>query len=217
MPKIYVTRHGQSMTNIDADIALRDQGRAVSLNTVNNVLTRTGIQEAIDYAERLQADGVEIGEIICSPYGRTKQTAFTIASVLATLPPITYRKDFQEIAWDVGGKFDRLENYIEGFDSKNLAIGERPMIDHRRGAFALESQQDVYDRVIPAFFNAAKRAKKHNVLVVSHFFVTRAIMSFMDCGTSDKMLDFSPKNLCRLSWDYDEVMERFDQTFWTTC
>lgn len=209
MPTIFVTRHGQSMTNIDADLLRREQGHAVKLNTVNNILTERGIEEAMTYARALKAQDVHVDHIVCSPFGRTKQTAFTIASVLANLTPITYNKAFQEIAWDVGGAFDRLENYIPDFDSKKLAYDEKPLIDHRRGAITLESQLDVYNRVVPALVRLAKSAKRRkdeNTVLVSHFFVVRAIMAFMEHGDPRKMLDYSPKNLCMLSYDVDDIL-----------
>jgi broad specificity phosphatase PhoE len=210
MAKIYVTRHGQSMTNIDIDIARRDAGHKVVLNTRNNILTETGIEQAIAFGRRLKEENVVIDHIIASPYGRTKQTAFTIASVLATCVDITYEKSFQEIEWDVGGAFDRLENYLPDFDSKTLPYNERPMIDHRRGAITLESQEDVFNRVVPKLITVAKRAAKkdENILIVTHFFVVRAIEAFMATGHASQMVDFSPKNLCMNSYDADDILER---------
>lgn len=210
MTKIYVTRHGQSMTNIDLDMKRREQGHKVTLNTINNILTEQGIEEAMDYARKLKSDDVTIDHIICSPLGRTKQTGFTIASVLATLVPITYNKHFREIEWDVGGKFDRLENHIPGFDSKNLAVHETPIIDTRRGVQTLESQQNVYDRVVAELRRVALKAQKKNetTLIVTHFFPVRSILSLMEAGDSSRMLNHSPKNLCMLSWDVEEIIEK---------
>lgn len=200
---IYVTRHGQSMTNIDADIGAKHK-----VNLKNNILTEIGIQQAMDYAKNIKAKDIEIEEIHCSPLARTKQTAFTIASVLGTLVPIHYKPVFREIEWDIGGKFDRLENYIPDFDSKNLKVNERPLIDHKRGVITLESQEDVYNRVIPAFVRLAQKTKKKNKLIVTHFFVSRAIMAFMAEGTSEAMLGYSPTNLCDLSYDNEAIIEQ---------
>jgi broad specificity phosphatase PhoE len=47
---IYVTRHGQSMTNIDADL-----NSEFPINIRNNILTETGIQQAMDFAHQLKA------------------------------------------------------------------------------------------------------------------------------------------------------------------
>lgn len=204
--KIILTRHGQSMTNIAADLTAIHP-----INTRNNILTETGIQQAMDFAHKLKEGEVVVSEIVCSPYARTKQTAFTIASVLATCVPIHYNKKFQEIEWDVGGKFDRLENYIPDFDSKSMEVDYKPLIDHKRGAITLESQEDVYNRVIPEFVRVAKRAKrtKKNILVVGHFFVARAVMAYMTEGNVQGMMNHSPKNLCMLDYDVEDVISRF--------
>ena len=207
------------MTNIDADL-----NSEFPINIRNNILTETGIQQAMDFAHKLKGGGIELQEIVCSPYARTKQTAYTIASVLATMVPIHYNNKFKEIEWDVGGKFDRLEKHIPGFDSKTLAVSERPVVvrnrdlpvgetltDSRRGAYTLESQEDVYNRVIPAFVKLSKKAKKKNILLVTHFFVVRAIDAFMAEGTPEAMLRCSPTNLCLHSFTAEDVLAQWDK------
>lgn len=199
--KIYVTRHGQSMTNIDADMTA-----PFRVNTDNNVLTREGIEQAMLIGE--QARDLDIHQIIASPFARTKQTAFCIASVMANCVPIAFDTRFQEIEWDVGGDFDRLENYIPGFDSKKLPVDHRPLIDHKRGAITLESQSDVYDRVIPALHDTIERYRGTNILIVTHFFVVRAIEAYLHHGDVNRMLDYSPKNTTIYSYDIAEVDAR---------
>ena len=199
--KIYVTRHGQSMTNIDADMTSK-----FGVTVRNNVLTLDGIHQAIALGEQLKDK--EIEEIICSPFARTKQTAYTIASVLANCVPMHYDERFQEIEWDVGGDFDRLENYIPGFDSKNLPIDHRPLIDHKRGAITLESQLDVYNRVVPAFLDTIEKYRGRNILIVTHFFVVRALEAYMHHGSPERMLDYSPKNTRIIEYQIDDVEKR---------
>lgn len=222
---IYVTRHGQSLTNIDADLELGPARKArgkkpFPITIRNNILTPTGIQQAMCFAKVLQDRDIELDEIICSPLARTKQTAYTIASMLGTLVPIHYNNRFREIEWDVGGKFDRLENMIPGFDSKTLPVNERPIVrnrdlpvtehltDNTRGVISLESQEDVYNRVIPEFVRVAKKAKKQNILIVTHFFPVRSIESFMIDGTTGNMLASSPKNLCLNVYEAEDVLAR---------
>ncbi len=199
--KIYVTRHGQSMTNIDADMTA-----PFRVNTDNNVLTEEGIIQAMAIGRECR--DLDIHQIVASPFARTKQTAFSIASVMANCVPIAFDTRFQEIEWDVGGDFDRLENYIPGFDSKKLPVDHRPLIDHKRGAITLESQSDVYDRVIPAFLDTIEKYRGTNILIVTHFFVVRAIEAYMHHGDVQRMLDFSPKNTTIYGYDIADVEAR---------
>ena len=186
------------MTNIDADLT-----SPFGVTTRNNVLTVEGIEQAKFLGEELMDK--EIQEIICSPFSRTQQTAYTIASVLANCVPIHYDPRLQEIEWDVGGDFDRLENYIPGFDSKKLPVDHRPIIDHKRGAITLESQQDVYERVIPALLDIVETYRGKNVLIVTHFFVVRAFEAFVRHADVTKMLDFSPKNTKIIEYSVEEI------------
>lgn len=189
------------MTNIDADMTA-----PFGVNTDNNVLTIQGITDAMTIGE--QVKDLDIHQIVASPFARTKQTAFCIASVLANCVPIAFDSRFQEIEWDVGGDFDRLENYIPGFDSKTLSVDHRPLIDHKRGAITLESQKDVYDRVVPAFLDTIEKYRGRNILIVTHFFVVRAIEAYMHHGDVERMLDYSPKNTRIIEYKIDDVEKR---------
>lgn len=186
------------MTNIDADLTAK-----FGVTTRNNVLTVDGIHQAMALGEELKAHDIE--EIICSPFARTKQTAYTIASVMGNCVPMHYDERFQEIEWDVGGDFDRLENYIPGFDSKNLPIDYRPIISHKRGSFTLESQLDVYKRVVPALHDTVARYPDKNILIVTHFFVVRAIQAYIHHGDPERMLEYSPKNTTIYSYDAGDL------------
>lgn len=201
---IYITRHGQSLTNIDADVKARARGEKISIDTKNNILTEIGIQQALDFGHWVKDKNIEV--IVTSPYARAKQTAFCIASVLANCAPVHYDRGFREIEWEINGKFQRIEERIPDFDTKNCdidlrpsvrKIDRKPLVDHKRGAHTTESQRDVYNRAIPAFLKRAERHKGKNLLIVSHFFVVRSILSFIHAGTSDAMLDYTPRNLER--------------------
>lgn len=190
------------MTNIDADI-----NAPFRVNLDNNVLTRKGIEDALLLGEEVAQHNVH--QIIASPLSRTKQTAFCVASVLANCVPIKFDERFREIEWDVGGEFDRLENYIPDFDSKKLPVDHRPLIDHRRGAITLESQQDVYERVVPALIEVVEEHRANSdgdLLLVTHFFVVRALEAYVHHGEVIRMLDFSPKNTKLIQYTYEQIM-----------
>lgn len=205
---LYLTRHGRSMTNDDLDI-----GCKFKVDIKNNVLTREGVQQALDYGDWLLSQEADVHTMICSPYGRTKQTAFLIATALGTLVPIHYDRAFREIQWKIAGKWNRLLNeQLPDLDPKTVDIDFKPVVDYRRRAFTLESGREVYDRVIPKFAEVYRKHRvKGDVLVVTHYFVVRAINSFIMDGRADTMTQTSPRNLCQNSYIDEQVMEAIER------
>ncbi len=188
--KIYITRHGQSMTNIDADL-----GSPHPINNVNNVLTPTGVEQALDYGRKLKNLGADIHHIIASPYTRTMQTAFCIASELGTCAPISFEHDIREIGWELHGEWHRQEEKDPHFNYRMIGIDHKAIIDHKRGAVTLESQREVYERAVPAFERIIDTHQGKDILIVTHYFVVRALKSYLDHRCPDRMLDYDPRNL----------------------
>lgn len=204
MTRIFITRHGRSMTNEDRDLRSR-----FSIGVKNNVLTLEGVQQALDYGAWLKEQNVDPDNIVCSPYARTKQTAFLIATALDTLVPIHYDRAIREIDWKIAGKFHRLMEKDPKFNAKTMDPDHKPAIDHRRRAFTLESPREVYERVIARFKTLVERhAPIGDLVIVSHYFPVRSIQAFVEHGTYARMIDYDPRNLCRVVYEADEVLER---------
>lgn len=194
------------MTNIDEDIKARERGEKLTINVRNNVLTPTGIQEALAYAEALKAKGHNVKNIVCSPYARTKQTAYCIASVLGGLPMIHYNRQIREIDWKIAGKFHRLEDSIPGFDTKTLPIDYKPIINKRARLYSLESQLDVYERVTAGAADLClKYLDQGDLLLVTHFYPVKALSAWIEHGDPNAMALYDPRNLCDLQFDAADV------------
>lgn len=204
---IYVTRHGRSMTNDSHDI-----GCPFPVTVRNNVLTEEGVLQALEYADWLREEGADVRNIVCSPYARTKQTAYSIATRLKTLVPIHYDRGLREIEWKINGRWHRDLEKDPNFDAVNMPINERPLVDRRRRAYTLESPLNVYQRTIPAFAKIVKRYhKRGELLLVSHYFPVRSISAFIEHGDPGRMLDYDPRNLHRAAWPVDLVIERLKE------
>lgn len=199
---IYLTRHGQSMTNTDKDLTSK-----FPLTVKNNVLTHVGVKQALDFGEMLRVQDADVTQIICSPYARTKQTAFLIATALGTCAPISYNRKFREIDWKIAGRWHRLLEKDPTFDHRNMQIDHKPMVDHRRRAYSLESPLEVYERVVPEFVRVFEKHSTGDLLLVSHYFVVKALNAFITAGSPHAINDYDPKNLCQLSWTDDQVRE----------
>lgn len=188
--KVYITRHGQSMTNVDADI-----GSPFALNNTNNVLTPVGVEQALEFGRKLRVIDANIQHIVASPYARTMQTAFCIASVVGTCVPISFEHDIREIGWELHGEWHRQEEKDPHFDYRSITIDHKAIIDHKRGAVTLETQREVYERAVPALKAIAAEHTGKDILIVTHYFVLRALKSYLEHDSPDFMLDYDPRNL----------------------
>jgi broad specificity phosphatase PhoE len=73
MTRILWARHGQNVANIT---------RTLSHRVFDGDLTATGRQQAAELAERLAAQDERIGQVVCSPLRRARQTAEIITARL---------------------------------------------------------------------------------------------------------------------------------------
>lgn len=196
------------MTNIDRDVELKEAGQKPIINFRNNVLTPEGVRQAQEFGEALATGGAAVRNIVCSPLARTKQTAYTIAGYLDGMPMIHYDRAFREIEWEIGAKFHRLDDSIKDFDTKSAAVDYKPLIIRRKQAFSLESQLEVYQRVTARLRWVVDRyASQGDLLIVSHYFPTKAIRAFVEHGDAGAMPDFDPRNLCDVSYPLEQVLE----------
>ena len=173
-----LVRHGQSLAN-----ARVFETSTHNLTDDNNVLTMKGVQGAIEVGELFRKMNHNPDLIITSGLARAKQTAFLIASVLKSGVPMVHDKAFEEIMWyDVDGAYRAYDadEYYQQIDNP----------PHE----AAESQRDVYERVIPRFLDIASDSIDKRYILVCHYFVVRAIQSFLESGGPDKMPTFDPKN-----------------------
>jgi broad specificity phosphatase PhoE len=70
----------------------------------------------------------------------------------------------------------------------------------------------VFTRVTSELKKVVSKAQQKNetTLIVTHFFVARAIMALMETGDWRDMAKYSPRNLCMVSWDSEEILEKLN-------
>lgn len=180
---LYLFRHGESLTNINLD-----ETCAFDLTDDNTVLTNRGLIHAMNTGMTLKEQGVSPDIIFTSPLARARQTAYTLASSFEHGCPIKVIPDLREIVWHSGDVFERHETHRDisaCFDTIDAA----PLP-------GLECQRDVYDRVIPVVPDFMIPAMEGNtVFVVAHFFVVKAIRSYLDHGVPDMMPTYKVPNV----------------------
>jgi broad specificity phosphatase PhoE len=98
MARVLWARHGQNVANIT---------RTLSYRVFDGDLTDIGRQQAAELAERLRVQDDQIGQVVCSPLRRARQTAEIIAAVLG-LPVAAELDELRElnVGW-LDGRSDR--------------------------------------------------------------------------------------------------------------
>jgi 2,3-bisphosphoglycerate-dependent phosphoglycerate mutase len=189
MAKLVILRHGQSYTNSKAHKAAPNE---------TNFLTPKGFQDTLTAGQEFSAlyGHIKFDFACCSTYPRTYLTAAAFLSG-ANHPPIevlTYadlrerQYGFTEYVPTATLKEMYGGGVIQGWDDHLDTVPGDPAIG--------ETQQQVYDRVIP-FFNSVilpKLAAGQNVLCVNHFYVMRALLSHIEVGSAAKMPELDAKN-----------------------
>lgn len=195
MAKLTLLRHGQSYTN---------EGRAVDKEQ-QNLLSRTGVQQSLMRAEQFRAENPELhfNYAFMSPYKRALQTGLNFLTAFENKP----------IDIDVDDRLRErtygFENFInikqlirdygqEAVDSWDADLHTRP---HRDG----ETQIDVYERVLDVYYAKVKPRLEdsQNVIVVAHWYVLKALQSFLEHGNPSKMTSFDPKNCVPYVYDIE--------------
>lgn len=180
---LYLFRHGESLTNIKLD-----ETCDFDLNDDNIVLTNHGMIHAMNVGMGLKEAGVKPDIIFTSPLARAKQTSYILASSLEHGCPIETIDDFHEIVWHKDGNFERHETKRDIADCFRT-VDARPLP-------GLENQRDVYNRVVPHVERLVNMALEgQTVFCVSHFFVVRALRSFIEHNDVNMMSHYDPPNV----------------------
>jgi broad specificity phosphatase PhoE len=195
MAKLTLLRHGQSYTNAKAHrSAPNDQ----------NFLTVKGFKDTLAAGEEFQAHDITFDYACCSTYPRTFLTATAFLSG-AGHPPIAIEQffDFRERAYGFTEYVPSSvlkEMYgggvIQGWDDHLDTVPGDPTLG--------ETQQAVYDRVVKLFDEliVPKLVLGQNVLCVNHFYVMRALISHIKCGSAALMPVTDAKNSVPFVFDY---------------
>lgn len=203
---IYVTRHGQSLTNVGLYPHLDPNNAHGVLSNDNIVLTEQGIGEAMEYGRK--AKDRDISLIYTSPYARARQTAHLIASMIGTMVPIEERAALEELKW-CPRSFDKaLIDKMETQAQLQHPI-DRILTSDKTLMHSYETQRTVMYRVEAEMKAICKAAIKQdrNVLVVTHFFPARAIWAISSGLPPEEMVKFTPSNLTDILFDPEDFLQ----------
>jgi broad specificity phosphatase PhoE len=150
MKTIYFVRHGETEANM---------AKIVSGSGSDTPLTKKGRQQAKKAGEDLKGKGIEL--VVCSPLGRTVETANIIA---------------EEIGYDTQ-KIVQNPLLVERTCGIYEGGPEDIYLDHQANGklhFSVETTEQMYERLTKAL-ESLKSYKENRILVVSHGGASRAI------------------------------------------
>ena len=158
MINLYVTRHGQTVWNVERKF----QGRK------DSPLTELGKMQAALFHERLKNLNIDI--IYCSPSQRTIETMKLMKGELE-IPVVFTEKLFEMGFGDWEGK-----NIIE--ISKKYPVESNNLYRHPGEYHPLtgETYQSVFDRAESLIDEILKKEENKNVLIITHGITRKAIM-----------------------------------------
>lgn len=171
MTKIYLTRHGETLWNI--------QKRMQGWN--DSPLTQKGIIQAKLLEKRLS--NIEFSAIYTSPLGRAKATA-TIIKGTRNIPMIESEK-LKEInlgLWE-GLSAEEIENIDK---DQQYNFWNKPQLYKPNTG---ETFQDVNKRTMEFVMEAIETHKDTNILIVTHAVAVKSIMSYFEDRPLDKFWD----------------------------
>ena len=162
MARILWARHGQNVANIT---------RTLSHRVFDGDLTRTGRQQAAELAERLAAQDNRIGQVVCSPLRRARQTAEIITARLG-LPTAAELDELREL--NVGTLDGRSD--AEAWAVYNAVLAAWAAGDSSARFPGGEDYAELCARLRHAMVTVASRPGNRISLIVAHGASLRAAL-----------------------------------------
>lgn len=192
--RVYVTRHGQSLTN---------ESRTLVLDHGDNPLTTLGRQQAMEYGAVLRQRGVHLARVVTSPLLRAQQTTALILDVMDQLDlrPIL-DPAFRELDWENVPGDEPLES------TRYADVAVVPLVMPAKRLRSTESQVNVYERVVGRLKELVlEQPAGQDLLIVSHHFPLKAVQAWVSHQSPNAMPDYDPRNLCDVSLQLDLLRE----------
>lgn len=190
MKTLYLIRHGQTAWNLER----RMQGR------LDSPLTETGVAQAHAHGSLLKR-GSSVAEMVVSPSGRTRETAYILNSYVRA--GVTYADELLER--DMGDWSGlTLEEVGEQFPA---AFRERQANPYHFRPPGGENLEDMADRV-SIFLDDLLAGDHEEVALVTHQVMSRVILG--------RLLQLQPEEVVSLAHPND-VMYRLDFTVDPVC
>lgn len=172
MGKLYFTRHGQTIWNVENKVC----------GATDIALTDLGHQQAIELGQKLREQKLPIDEILASPLVRAKETARHISEVTGI--PMRVEELLREQNF---GKYEGGARNAEDF-----LEAKKNFVDHfETGESMLELAKRIY-----TLLDWAKQQDK-TFLFVAHNGIARVVQSYFNDMTNEEYASYKIKN-CEL-------------------
>lgn len=178
MGKVYFTRHGQTIWNVENKIC----------GATDIALTELGHQQAEELGRKILAEGIQIDEILASPLVRAAETARHVSEVTGIPMRIEERLREQnfgryESTPRNGEEFARAKgNFINSFDG---------------GETMLHLAQRIYN-----LLDEVKKDEEKTYLLVAHNGIARVIRSYFEDMTNEEYAAYGIRNCEILSFTF---------------
>ncbi len=179
MKKLYFTRHGQTIWNVENKIC----------GATDIALTELGHEQAKELGARIAADsGIKIDEILCSPLMRAHDTARHIAD--ATGIPLRVDERLKEQNF---GCFEATPR-----NGQEFQLQKRSFINHFEGG---ESMMEMAQRI----YNLLDEIKADDkvYLLVAHNGIARIVKSYFEDMSNEDFAAFGINNCQVLEFELE--------------
>ena len=173
--KIYITRHGESLWNVEGKV----QG------VTDTPLTQNGINQAHELAKKIKNSALKIDEILHSPLSRAAETAKIVAQengLPLTLEPRLIEQNFGEYEGHEWAKHPGVFH-----DAKKQFAN-----DYDGGESMLRLGQRIYNLLDE--LKARSKAENKTFLLVTHGGIARMIHSYFYSETNEEFSSTETKN-----------------------
>ena len=176
MSKLYFTRHGQTIWNVENKIC----------GATDIALTQLGHQQAAELGEMILRQGISIDEILCSPLMRARDTAAHISQVTGIPLRVEPRLTEQNF-----GRFEGTPR-----DGAEFLQAKSQFVNHfETGESMLRLCQRIYNLLDEVTQETRDTGKTY--LLVAHNGIARAVHSYF-CDMSNEEYAASGMNNCQL-------------------
>lgn len=179
MKKLYFTRHGQTIWNVENKIC----------GATDIALTEKGHEQAIALGEKIKSEGLQIDEILYSPLMRATDTAKHISEVTGI--PCKEEKRLKEQNF---GKYESTPRHGEEFEG-----AKRCFINHYEGG---ESMLEMAQRIYNLLDEIKEEPGEKTYLLVAHNGIARIVNSYFNDMTNEEFAAFGIDNCAVLEFDY---------------
>ena len=182
MSKLYFTRHGQTIWNVEGKVC----------GATDIELTELGHEQAKELGEHIKADkDIKIDEIVASPLVRAKNTAEHISGITG----IPMHTDMRVIEQNFG-KYESTTRNGEEFKK-----AKQNFINHFEGG---ETMLHLCQRIYNLLDDIRKEADDKVYLLVAHNGISRVIQSYFYDMTNEEFAAFGIKNCELRKYEFPE-------------